>query len=141
MPLDQRIHGKNGQIYMDADGASPFAYVLLSDLNAWTLDMSTDRVDTTAFGDTNKQRVSGLPDFSGTIGGWWNALATSGAIRYVDAVLAGIAVQLKLIPNSADATVFFSGLANIDAGINVPVSGAVSMSGNWDAAGNWTLVP
>lgn len=141
MPLDQRIHGKNGQIYMDADGASPFSYVLLSDLNKWTLDMSTDRVDVTAFGDTNKQRVAGLPDFSGTIAGRWNALATSGAIRYIDAVLAGIPVQLKLVPNSADATVFFSGLANVDGSISVPVDGAVDITGKWDAAGNWTLVP
>lgn len=137
MPLDQRLHGKNGQIYMDADGASPFSYALLADLNAWTLDMKTDRVEVTAFGDTNKRRVSGLPDFSGTIGGWFNAFN----VAYLDAVLAGIAVQLKLIPNSADSTVFFSGLANIDGSVNCPATGGVSMAGTWDAAGNWTFVP
>lgn len=137
MPLNQRIHGKNGQVYMDADGASPFSYTLIGDLSNWTLDMKTDRVETTSFGDTNKTRVAGLPDYSGAISGFWNA----GNVAYVDAVLAGIPVQLKLVPNSADATVFFSGLANIDGAIEVPVNGAVTMSGTWDAAGNWTLVP
>lgn len=137
MPLNQRLHGKNGQVYMDADGASPFSYTLLADLNTWTLDMSTDRVEVTAFGDTNKQRVSGLPDFSGTIGGWYNA----GAVAYLDAVLAGIPVQLKLVPNSADSTVFFSGLANVDGSVSVSATGGVSMSGTWDAAGNWAFVP
>lgn len=137
MPVDARLHGKTGQVYMDADGASPYAYTLLSDLNEWTLDMKTDRVEVTAFGDTNKRRVAGLPDFSGTIGGFWNAAN----VAYVDAVLAGIPVQLKLVPNSADATVFFSGLANIDGSVNVSATGAVTMAGSWDAAGNWTLVP
>lgn len=137
MPLNQRIHGKNGQVYVDVDGASPFSYSLIADLNAWTLDMSTDRVDVTAFGDTNKQRVSGLPDYSGTIGGWFNA----GNVTYLDAVLAGIPVQMKLVPNSADSSVFFSGLANIDGSVNVPATGAASMAGTWDAAGNWAFVP
>lgn len=137
MPLNQRIHGKNGQVYMDADGASPFSYTLLTDLSKWTLDMTTDRVDVTAFGDTNKVRVAGLPDYSGTIAGFWNA----GAVQYVDAVLAGIPVQLKLVPNSADSTVFYAGLANVDGAIDVDVNGAVTISGSWDAAGNWTLVP
>lgn len=137
MPLDQRIHGKNGAVYMDADGASPFAYTQVGDINNYTLDASTDRVENTAFGDTNKRRVAGLPDYSGTIAGWWNAAN----VAWVDAVLAGIPIGLKLTPNTADASVFFSGLANIDFSLAVPVSGAASFTGSWDAGGNWTLVP
>lgn len=136
MPLNQRLHGKRGSVMIDVAGGT--SYVTLADVNAWTLDMSTDRVVVAAFGDTNMQRVAGLPDFSGTLGAWWNA-ATSPA--YFAAVLAGTPVGLKLIENTNDATVFHSGLANIDGSISVSATGAVSWTGKWDAASNWTMSP
>lgn len=138
MPLDQRLHGKSGQIKMDPLGGS--ALVTLADANNWTLDMSTDRAVVTAFGDTNVRRVAGLPDYSGAIGLWWNAVATSSP-KYFAAVLAGIPVTLRLIPNTNDPTVYFQGLANVDGGLNVSATGAISSSGKWDAAGNWTMAP
>lgn len=134
MALNQRIHGKAGQIKMDPAGGG--ALVVLADTKAWTLDMSTDRVDVTAFGDTNKRRVAGLPDFKGTIGALWNA-ATSPT--YFASVLSGIPVALRLIPNTADPTVYFNGLANVDGSLSVDSAGAVTWSGAWDAAGNWTM--
>ena len=136
MPLNSRLHGKTGQIQMDPAGGA--ALVVLADMNTWSLDMSTDRVDVTAFGDTNKQRKAGLPDFSGDLGGWWNAVATSSPV-YFAAVLAGVPVTLRLIPNSADPTTYFQGLANVDGAVSVSATGAVSTKGKWDAAGNWTL--
>lgn len=138
MPLNARLHGKNGRVQMDAAGGS--SLVTLGDIDSWTLDMSTDRVEVTAFGDTNKQRVSGLPDFSGGISGWWNAVASSSP-AYFAAVLAGVPVTLRLIPNILDPTAFFQGLANVDGGVNVSAKGAISTSGKWDAAGNWLLAP
>lgn len=138
MPLDQRLHGKNGRIQMDPAGGA--ALVTMGDLNSWTLDMGTDRVEVTAFGDTNKQRVSGLPDYSGDLGGFWNAVATSSPV-YFAAVLAGNPVTLRLIPNNNDPTVYFQGLANIDGGVSVSATGAVSTKGKWDAAGNWAIAP
>jgi hypothetical protein len=134
MAINQRLHGKTGQVKMDPAGGG--AVVTVADLNAWTLDMATARVEVTAFGDTNIRRVSGLPDFSGTLAGWWNA-ATSPA--YFMAVLAGVPVTLRLIPNTADPTVFFNGLANIDGSVNVSATGGVTIAGKWDAAGNWTM--
>jgi hypothetical protein len=133
-----RIHGYKGRVSMDSDGASPFVYVEIADLNAWTLDMTRDRQVVTAFGDTNVQRVAGLPDFSGTLSGFWNSATTP---TYFDAVLAGTPVQLKLEPNRDESTHFLSGLANIDGAIAVSATAAASISGNWDAAGNWTLAP
>lgn len=138
MPLNSRLHGKGGQIQMDPAGGS--ALVALADMNAWTLDMATDRVDVTAFGDTNKRRVSGLPDYSGTLGAWWNAVATSGPL-YFAAVLAGLPVTLRLVPNTLDPTVYWQGLANVDGSINVSATGAISSSGKWDAGGNWVMRP
>jgi len=138
MPLNARLHGKTGQIQMDPAGGT--ALVTVGDMNAWTLDMSTDRADVTGFGDTNKRRVSGLPDFTGTIGGFWNAVATSSP-AYFAAVLAGNPVTLRLVPNSADPTVYFQGLANIDGSVNVGSGGAVTVGGKWDAASNWVIKP
>lgn len=138
MPTDSRLHGKNGRIQMDPAGGS--ALVTLGDLNAWTLDMGTDRVEVTAFEDLNKRRVSGLPDYSGTLGGWWNALASSSP-AYFAAVLAGLPVTIRLIPNKLDATVYFQGLANVDGSVKVAATGAISTGGKWDAAGNWVIAP
>lgn len=138
MPLDQRLHGKNGRIQADPAGGA--ALITLGDLNKWTLDMGTDRVEVTAFGDTNKRRVSGLPDYSGDLGGWWNALASSSP-AYFAMVLAGVPITLRLIPNILDPTVYFQGLANVDGGISVDSGGAISTKGKWDAAGNWVIKP
>lgn len=138
MPVDQRLHGKNGRIQMDATGGS--SVVTLGDLAGWSLDMATDRVEVTAFGDTNKRRVAGLPDFSGGLSGWWNAVASSSPAFFA-AVLAGIPVTLRLIPNILDPTVYFQGLANVDGGVNVSANGAITTSGKWDAAGNWAIAP
>lgn len=138
MPLDQRLHGKDGQIQMDPAGGSTL--VTLGDMNAWTLNMATDRVEVTAFLDTNKRRVAGLPDFSGTLGGFFNAVATSSP-AYFAAVLAGDPVTLRLIPNVNDPTVYFQGLANVDGSVDVSATGAVTMAGSWDAAGNWDINP
>lgn len=138
MPVDQRLHGKNGRIQMDPAGGS--ALVTLGDLDSWSLDAATDRQEVTCFGDTNKRRVSGLPDYSGNLGGFWNALASSSP-AYFAAVLAGLPVTLRLIQNILDPTVYFQGLANIDGGVNVSATGAISTKGKWDAAGNWLIKP
>jgi len=138
MPVDSRLHGKTGQVQMDPAGGSTL--VTLGDTNSWSLDASTERVDVTAFGDTNKQKRAGLPEYGGNLGMWWNAVATSGP-RYFAAILAGIPVTLRLIPNTADPTVYFQGLANVDGGLNVSATGAISSGGKWDAAGNWLLAP
>lgn len=133
-----RKHGKHGQILLDPIPASPVAPVVVADLNAWTLDMATDRVEVTAFGDTNKRRVTGLPDFSGTIGGWWNS-ATTPALFAV--VLAGTPAWLRLVPSTDDPTFYFEGLSNIDGSINVSATGAVAITSKWDAADNWAMLP
>jgi hypothetical protein len=131
-----RIHGSRGQMSMDPAGAT--TYVAVADIKGWTLDLGRDTVNTTALGDTNKQAVLGLPNFTGTYTGFWNA-ATSPTL--FDAILGTIAVGLKLTPDTAAATNFFSGLAYLSGGINVDAEAAVTTSGSFVAAGNWTLAP
>ena len=132
-----RIHGKRGAVEMDE--TSPFAtHTPVADISAFTLNLTTEKVPVTAFGDTNVVKVTGLPDFAGTLAGWWNEDTTP---RIFDVVLAGLPVGLKLIPDSASPTFHFLGLAYIDGSIDVSATGAVSFAGTWDAADNWTMAP
>lgn len=129
-----RKHGVYGALQMGVGSPG----TTIADLNAWTLNMTRDRQVVTAFGDTNVIRVAGLPDFSGTIGGWWNSTSSP---FFFDVVLNGVPVTLKLLPNALEASYYFTGLANLDGAVNVAASGAVAISGNWDAADNWVAVP
>jgi hypothetical protein len=121
------------------DPAGGTTYVAVAAINAWSLDQTRDTVDVTAMGDTNKQYVVGLADTKGTFGAWWDDASTPTAI--FDVAGGDTPVGLKLLPSSLAATIFFSGLAYLDASINVPATGAIDVSGNWVAAGPWTLAP
>jgi len=131
-----RIHGSKGQVMMDPTGAD--LTVAVGSLNSWTLDMARDKVDVTAFGDPNKQYVQGLMDIKGTIGGWWDS-AISGDL--FDVAQGDTAAKLKLVPSTLEPTFFWSGLAYLDASINVSATGAVAITSNFVAAGPWTREP
>lgn len=132
-----RIHGSRGQVKMDPTGGS--TVVTVASLNEWSLDMGKDRVDVTCFGDTNKQKVTGLPDYSGTFGGFWDATTTPGAV--FDVILGSVAPFIHLIPDTLAPTFLFKGLANLDGNIKVSATGAVTIGGKFDAAGNWVMEP
>ena len=132
-----RRHGSTGQVAIDPDGTT--TYVPVAALNSWTMDSARDKVDVTAFGDTNKQYVVGLPDTKGTFSGFWDETSTPDTIF---AVAGGdVPVGLKLTPSLVTPTYFASGLAYLDASIDVKSDGAVSISGEWVAAGPWTWAP
>jgi hypothetical protein len=142
--MADRIHGRYGQVLMDLGGSpgspvggSPYAPVAVGDVRSYTLSMKTDRVEVTAFGDTNKRRVAGLPDYSGNLSFWYNS--TGDTLTIASAILAGTPVFLRLVPDSREASIYFEGLANLDGELSVDVGGAVSFNGTWDAAGSWTL--
>jgi hypothetical protein len=132
-----RRHGSTGQVGIDPTGAT--TYVTVASLNSWTLDQTRSKVDVTAFGDTNLQYVVGLPDTKGTFGGWWDETTTPTQI--FDVAGAATPVGLKLVPSTIAPTYFVSGLAYLDASIDVKADGAVSISGEWVAAGPFTWAP
>ena len=121
-----RKHGVYGDIKMGI--GSPV--VSAADLNAWTLNLTRDRQVVTAFNDANVKRVAGLADYSGTLGGWWNSDSSP---AFFDFVMGEAPVTLRLIHSSA---------ARIRASaLNVSATGAVAITGTWDAADNWTMAP
>jgi hypothetical protein len=121
---------------MDPTGGSTATEV--GTLNKWSLDLGRDKEDVTCFGDTNKQYVLGLPDIQGDLEGVWDEMTTPDLLRVA---LGDVPVLLELVPSKVTPTYFFTGLAYIDAGIECPADGAVTMKGKFVAAGPWTLEP
>ncbi len=49
--------GRKGVIYLSTSGSGSASAVL--HLNKWSVDSSTDKIDVTSFGDTNKTSTGG----------------------------------------------------------------------------------
>lgn len=129
----------HGEVSMDPAGTpvTP-VYAVIASLNKFTIEFTRDKVDVTAFQDPNKVYVQGFADIKGTLGGWWEALASRALF---DVALGDTPCSLKLVPSTLDPTAFYSGLAYLDASIDVAADGAVAVSGNWAAAGPWVVDP
>lgn len=130
-----RMSGAHGSVMIDKTGGNTPAAV--ANLSKWDLDLSTDKIDVTAFGDTNKTYVQGLPDIKGNVSGFWAGEETT----LFDVALGTVACFMKLLPSSlvADAGTFFSGKAWLDAAVSIDNKGAATISGKFVAAGPWTL--
>lgn len=134
MAAEDRIHGSRGQVKMDPLGGT--ALVVVASLDKWDLDMSTDKVKVTAFGDPNQVYVQGLPDIKGSYGGWYDPVDGLG----IFGVVFGTAKPaLELYPDEDDITHKFAGKALLDAKISVGSDGAVAVSGSFVGAGPWTF--
>jgi hypothetical protein len=132
-----RIHGKKGDVKIDpTGGATPLT---LASTDSWDLDLSKDRVDVTCFQDTNKQTVTGLPAYSGSMTGAWDSTTTPNQL--FDVIFGDVAAMLHLIPNTLEPTFLFKGLANLDGALSVSAKGAVTWSAKFDAAGPWVMEP
>lgn len=123
-----RIHGRRGRLYVGlanpAATAEPVTF-----LSNWTIDFTVDKVDVTAFGDSNKTYVAGLPDASGTTSGFYD---TESAQLYT-AGQDGLARKFYLYPDTTDGDYFF-GTALFDFSASGAVDGAVTISSSWSAA-------
>src|SRR4030095_2602093 len=121
-----RYHGKKGSVKLGGN-------VVLS-LNSWTYDAATDKADVTCFGYTNKQYVTGLPDVKGSLAGVFDDLEPD----LFAAAEGGVPVLLDLIPVSTVTGKHWSGQAYVDASIDCPANGPITVSCDWVAAGPWT---
>ncbi len=127
-----KLHGKNGAIYIGGPKGSGTKVATKSE---WTLSLGRDYVDATTFGDTNRTYLVGLRDVSGTFSG---LMDVSGDLL-VNATTSDI-VQLYLYADDGASPILIgSGPALVDAQITASNADAVRMSGNFRAAGNWTI--
>lgn len=129
----QREHGRNGIVYFGitqsagvSAAASPVAF-----LTDWTVNKTTDKVDVTAMGDSNKTYVAGLPDASGDFSGWYDYFTPQTYTAAGD----GIPRNFYLYPNTNNPADYFYGTILADFAAAGGVSAAVSLKATWSAAG------
>jgi len=126
-----KYHGRKGLAYISTTGSA--AAVSIAQLNKWSLNMAVDSVETSAFGDANKNYVIGLKDVAGDLAGFWNDA--------VDSLFTGAdsadGVKMYLYPSSDAITKYWYGPAWLDMSVDVSQSGAVTVSGSFKANGDW----
>lgn len=125
-----RYHGKRGIVYISTTGSTAAAAITQTE---WTLNMATDKVEVTSFGDANKTYVQGLKDVQGTLSGFWD----DSDAKLFTAADSADGIKMYLYPSTDAPTKYFYGPAWLDASINTSVSGAVSTSANFSANGSW----
>lgn len=128
-----RYTGSKGRLYASTTGSGNA--IPVASLNAWELNLTTDRVETTAFGDTNKQYVQGLKDVQGTFGGFWDD--TDSTLFTAAASTDG--TKLYLYPSTTAATKYAYGPAWLDVSVSTGVAAAVTVSGSFAANGAWGI--
>lgn len=122
-----RIAGRNGRVYMglaSSGTAEPVAFQA-----EWSINFTTPKIDVTAMGDTNKVTVAGLPEATGSFSGFYD----DATVQTYTAATDGVARKFYLYP-SISGTRYFFGTINADASFSSSVSGAVTISSNWEAA-------
>jgi len=128
-----KLHGKNGAIYLwGPKGVGK----KVTTKTEWTLNLNRDYVDATVFGDTNKTYLVGLRDVSGTFAG---ILDVSGDYQVNAAASDTIDVYLYADDRSGLEVLIGYGPSLIDAAITASISDAIKTTGNFKAAGNWTV--
>ena len=130
-----RKHGRNGRLYADFSSGGGAAATPIASLRQWSIDFTTDKVDATAFGDTNKQYLAGLPDSSGTFSGLYDDSTASAYAAAIDNT-ANNARKFYLYPDTNDTGKYWFGEGLFDASYSASVDGAIELSGNWAASSN-----
>ncbi len=125
-----RYHGKKGIVYVSTTGTGVATSVTLTE---WTLNMNTDKVETTSFGDANKTYVQGLKDLQGTLSGFYDESDS----KLFTAADSTDGIKMYLYPSTDAPTKYWYGPAWLDASITTGVSAAVSVSANFVANGSW----
>lgn len=126
-----RYSGKNSVVYISTTASG--TATTIAGIASFTLDMPTDKIEVTAFGDTNKTYVVGLRDVSGTLEGWFDDTDDN----LYDAMASGDAVKMYLYPSSSVTTKYFYGTAFVDFSLATGVSDGVSISGSFSAGSAW----
>ena len=128
-----KLHGKNGAMYLDgAKGTG----VKITTKTEWTLNLSRDYVDATVFGDTNKTYLVGLKDIQGTFAG---LLDVSGDYQVNAANSDAINIYLYADDRDTNLILVAMGPGLMDASLTASVTDAIKTTGNFRAAGAWTV--
>lgn len=127
------LSGRYGKVAYDPTGVGTPAEII--SINQFQMSQKTDQIEVTCFGDLNKVYVPGMKDISGSFAGFWNSTELT-LWEAVDAATPGL---LELTPNRNEPEFNWSGLAYLDADIDTSVNDAPKVTGNFRAAGPWTM--
>jgi|SRR5215471_5363761 len=123
-----RIAGRNGRLYAgigSAGTAEPIAF-----LSKWSLKFATDKIEVTAFGDSTKVYVSGMPDCQGDYSGFYdNATA-----QMYTAATDGVARRFYLYPDTTNNAQYWFGTAIFDWSVDGDIGSSVNITGSLAAA-------
>jgi hypothetical protein len=130
--------GRNAAIYIDTSSAANGSAVPVSLKNTWSLDQSTDKYETTAFGDTTRTYVAGIPDAQGSFAGMWDA----DDANIYNVIGSSSARKMYLYPDRLNnvAKYFFT-TAFFDLSHEASTGDVVNMNGTFSAAsgGVWNV--
>lgn len=130
-----RYHGRNGRVYMgiasDTASAEPLPFIA-----TWSINFTTDKVEVTAMGDSNKVYVAGLPDAAGEFSGFHDDSTQQTYTAAVD----GLARRFYLYPNTLTTAKYFFGTILPDFNVSGGAGGAVEVTSSWNAASTVTKV-
>ena len=101
-------------------------------MGEWSLDLGADTPETTAFGDTWKQFIAGLREYSGSFSG----ISDTGAVTIRNAMLGGSAIGLRLYDGAA--TYYHCGTVLLNSGAPTQSIDGVSED-SWDFQGSGPL--
>jgi hypothetical protein len=130
----QKIHGKNGAIYVEGPKGTG---TKVSVKTEYTINLGRDYVDATVFGDVNKTYLTGLKDISGT---WAGLMDVSGDLLVNASDEDSKDMYLYADDRDGSEILLASGPGLFDASINASNSDAVRASGNFRAAGPWSVL-
>jgi hypothetical protein len=125
-----RYNGRRGLVYLATTGAA--AATAVARLNAWTLDMSRNFSDATAFEDLNQQYTGGKPNFQGTLSGIWDDTDD----HMYDAMMGDGLKMMYLYPSALVLTKYFYNYVEVDFSMEVGVADTIGFSANFAAAGD-----
>lgn len=128
-----RRAGRNGRIYLaitSSGTAEPIAFQ-----TKWTLNLQQDKFDVTAYGDTTKTYVVGLPSGDATYNGFYDDTTAQMFTGAADGIARKVYLYTDVV-NYPQSRYWFS-TAFVDAQIEVPVDGAIPISGNITTATGW----
>lgn len=129
-----KLHGKNGAIYLG--GAKGNGGTKVANKVEWTLNLNRDYVDATVFGDVNKTYLVGLKDVQGTFAG---LLDVSGDLIVNATNSDAVDIYLYGDDRTSFEKLIASGPGLMDASITASNTDAIRVTGNFRAAGAWTV--
>lgn len=126
--FDMALAGKGGKI--------TFASGDVVDIDEWSIDISMDTEEITAFGDTTKKYLTTLPDWTGSCSGRFNAAATQKALR--TALQSGTGDSAVVFTLATGVTISSTAIVTAN-NISAVVGGVIESSFDLQGNGELTL--